>query len=779
MASLALDQHYIPLPATSLVGRSRELARITGMLTRPETRLVTLTGPGGVGKTRLALQIAHDIDRDLVGDVFAVLLANAPDADSVLPAIARTLGISQIESVPLERRIVDAIDDRRILLILDNAEHVASDLTFLSELLGRCPNLKILVTSRVMLRLSAELVLPIEPLGTTSAGSDELAPATSLFIERARAVRPDLSFTPGEIRAIEDICQQLDGLPLAIELAAPRTRVLAPIALRDRLSERLPMLVGGPRDAPERHQTLRATLLWSHDLLNDDERVLFRRLAIFRNGTPYDAVEPVCNVNGDLGTGVDEVLAALVDHSLVRIVERPATGPRVRMLHTIREFAHEQLVQSGEVDTLEQAHATWFANLVIGQPEVTWRTGTPELRAWMLRHEPDLENLNSTIARVTDMGDTVLAVRVMNGLVSFWLELGQTRDARAWTQRLLPFADQAPAEIRMRYYYMAAVMAMVYDALDEALPHARTALALAEASDDDRFIANCQNLLGTVQWNTGNAEEGEQLKRAAVETIRRTGDDLGGAMFIAQIGEHLTESGEYDRAERLLREAMPAIARYRPDAAPLFQGSLVPLALQRGALDEAGELLEGSLVYHRDPPHRQPFAMAERFFDAARLAARRGIPEHGARLYGMALPIFERSGFKHHSAKSPLVATVEEELRARIDAASLDREAAIGRTMTIPEAIDLALEVARMRSISSAAEPAPECANHGLTSRQREILRLLATGKSNAAIAETLYISERTVTTHLTRIYDRLGVSTRTEAIARAGQLGLLSPPRT
>lgn len=780
MASLALDQHHVPLPSTSLVGRSNELARIVEMLVRPDVRLVTLTGPGGVGKTRLALQVAHDIDRELSGEVHLVLLANAPDAGAILPAIARVLGDSQVESMPLERHIADTIGDHRMLLILDNAEQVAEHMTVISTLLQACPNLTVLVTSRVMLRLSAEHVFPVEPLPTAVSSRNDLAPATSLFIERARAVHPDLPLEPDDIEAIDNICRALDGLPLAIELAAARTRFLSPIALQDRLAERLPILVGGPRDAPERHQTLRATLTWSHDLLSDEERMLFRRLAVFRNSAPYDAVEPVCNADGALDNRTEELLTSLIDHSLVRIVDRPAIGTRVRLLHTIREFAQEQLDGSGEADLLADAHARWFARLVTDQPEATWRTGTPELREWTTRHEPDLDNLNAALELLRHGEEKGLAVQMLNGLVSFWLELGQTRDARAWTQHLLPYVENLSPDVQAGYFYMAAIMAMVYDELDEALSHARQSLALGEEVRDARFVANCQNLVGTLLWTMGDAEEGERLKRAAVETMRSTGDGLGGAMFIAQMGEHYVESGVYDRAEELIREALPDIEQYRFDAAALFRGTLVPLAIRRGALDEAGELLEASLIYHREPPHRQPFAMAERLCDTARLASMRGLPQLGARLFGAAVPIFERGGLTQHTTRGRIVTPVRQELEGILGTEKLEREVAAGKRMSIANAIELALDIACMRTEQTHGEPKqPTDIDDGLTDRQREVLRLLAEGKSNAVIAEALFISDRTVTTHLTRIYDRLGVTTRSEAIARANQIGLARSDRT
>lgn len=775
MQSIEIDNQQIPLPATSFVGRAEDVVRLSDLLVRPDVRLVTMIGPGGVGKTRLALQIAHEIDRDVVGDIHLVLLANTTDADAVPAAIARAVNATPIGSLPVERRIIDTIADRRALLILDNAEQIAEDLAILPTLIGACPNLTILVTSRVMLRLSAEHVFQVEPLPTASTDEQLWAPATSLFVERAQAVRPDLALTPGNIRAIDDICRQVDGLPLAIELAAARTRFLSPVILKERLSARLHLLIGGPRDAPERHRTLRATLTWSHDLLSTGERLLFRRLAVFENGGPYDAVGPVCNATGDLGSDVEEILSSLVDHSLVRIIDRPATGPRVRLLHTIREFAHEQLTSSGERDALRSAHARWFADLVNTTPEETWRTGTAELRGWTLRHLPDLDNFSLALETLMVQQDHAAAIGMVAELSQFWVELGNFRAGREWSRRLMPYAGEASIEAQARMYRMAGALALDNDVTDEALTYTRRALTLSEQLGNARLIANCQNLLGVLYWRMGQPDEGERLQRAAIETIRSTPAHLGGEMIAAQLAGQLLTAGEPDRAEPLLRQALPVIETFRPDALPLFQGLMAHLALLRNNLDEAGFYLERSLQYHREPPHRLPLDLSGRLMHISDLAARRNAPEYAARLYSAAEVICDRLGYTMADNEKIDEQRIKTLIRDAIGDEQLAVEFAAGRAMSIPESIEMALGVSRMRSETQTPGTPSESAHDDiLTPRERDVLTLLTEGRSNAAIAEELFISQRTVTTHLSRLYAKLDVSTRTEAIFAARRMGLV-----
>lgn len=776
MNPVAIDNHHIPVPTTSLVGRDDELTRLMTLLTRPDVRLVTLMGPGGVGKTRLALQVAHDIDRDIVGPVRLVLLANVTDGADIVPAIARALRGSRLDALPADEEIFATIGDDPMLLILDNAEQIADQLTFLADLINRCPRLTVLVTSRVMLRLSAEHVVTLDPLPTASPGHGQLAPATALFVDRARLVRPDLELTDENILAIDKICQQVDGLPLAIELAAARTRFLSPVALHERLTERLAMLVGGPRDAPERHRTLRATLSWSHDLLTAEERTLFRRLGVAINGIPYDAVEPICNSAGDLGYQVPELLESLVDHSLVRIDDGPDTGPRVRLLHTVREFAEEQLDESGETDAIRRAHAMWFAGMIIDTPITTWGTGRPELRRWTLRHLPDLPTFSTVLKRLMQWGEHVMALKMTSQLISFWGEIGHNREAMEWTSKVMPYVDEVPVEDRAHFFFKAALVLHMAERIDETLEFATRSLELYEQLGVPRWIANTQNMVANLQWQIGNPEDGERYHRMAIETSAESGSIIGVAMFKAQFADRLVERERYDEAAQLLDEAQPVIERERPGAVPMIHGSRALLNLKAGRVDAAARHMRQSLDYYRTPPIRRPDLLAELLLYTSDLASRRGVGNEGAIILGAAAKLVDEIGMKSSKGFNQEEARLRAVLEAQLGADRYAEQFHRGQATPISDVVALAIDVCdRIPSEVPAAEPA-QAIEDDLTPRERDVLKLLVAGKSNAAIADELFISQRTVTTHLTRLYAKLDVTSRTEAISTALRMGLVTP---
>ncbi|HYI23931.1 MAG TPA: response regulator transcription factor, partial [Thermomicrobiales bacterium] len=449
---------------------------------------------------------------------------------------------------------------------------------------------------------------------------------------------------------------------------------------------------------------------------------------------------------------------------------------RVRMLNTVREFAREQLRISGEEPALRMAHARWFANQVTSTPPSTWRTGTEALAAWTGRNLPDADNFSLAVAHLYEHGDHETVLRVVTWLVPFWLEIGQLQEGAKWTPKVEPFAGNAPDDLQAHYFRMAAAMAMKDDRNDVAVQYATRALDAARKVDDLRLLANCQNHLGQMYWRAGDPVSGERYQMEAIETIRRDPDPLGGALFAAQIAEWLVGTNELDRAESLLREALPAIAAERPGALPIAQGTMADVMLGRGNLDEASIWLERSLDYHLEPPHRLPSMLAGRLLSAASLAIQRGEMEAAARFVGSSMAIGHRLGLVFDKATNAEVSRLLEPIRIELGPDQTSAQVRAGKQRSTAETLASAIAICRLRLAAPPVTPIVATAEGDLTPREREVLALLAEGLSNAAIADALSISERTVTTHLSRLYAKLDVSTRSEAISLAMRTGLAFP---
>ena len=776
MALTALESQSISPPATSLVGRADDLAQLQHLLAEPGVRLVTLLGPGGVGKTRLALHLLQDIATTCTLEPCVVLLSTSSTEDEAVATIARALGVPYAERQLAPRVIADAIGQRPMLLLLDNVEQLATQLDLLPGLLAACQGLRIVTTSRVPLRFSAERIFPVDPLSTTATSGFQ-APAVDLFIERAQAVHPNLDLSPSSLAAIEEICQRLDGLPLAIELAAARTRFLPPTTLLERLSPRLQVLDGGPRDAPERHRTLRATISWSYDLLNPEERLVFERLSVFSNGGPLDAVAAVGNPAGDISQPIEGIVEALVDHSLVRLNVNHGQ-PRFRMLHTIREFAQETLSARVDAGEVRLAHALWFADLVLNEPASTWRTGTPEQRQWIACALPDASNFSLALKTLVHHQRFDLAVGMAGTLITYWIDSGQIREAQQWMQVLAPHIDGASLAHQAHFRRMQAVMYMHRNDHAHAMVAAQQAIELNRELANPRMAANNQHLLGQILWAAGRDEEAEATTRSAMAAMVASGDPLGGALYASQLADGLMQRGNFVEAERLLLHAVPIVAEHRPGALPLVHGSLGVLNLLRDDLDQASDYLEKSLVYHGTPPYQTPLLLACRLESIAFLASRRGHHLEALHLLGTATALLERHGGLMDQVwlndQARLLADAGKVLSPEEIAAAQIRGAAT--LSDLPRALELARTMLSLRTTSSpnVQSTVVPALDEQLTPREIDVLKLLASGRSNPAIAEALFISPRTVTTHLSRLYAKLGVNTRTEAVAAGMRLGLI-----
>jgi predicted ATPase/class 3 adenylate cyclase len=561
--SLDARPNNLPTQLTSFVGRDEQVAEVVRLM--ESARLVTLTGPGGTGKTRLSLQVAAEIAGDQADGATFVALATIADPDLVTSAIATTLGLPDAGGKPLRDRLVEHLRDRQHLLILDNFEQVASAAPLLSDLLREAPRLRILVSSRVALRISGEQEYPVPPLelpahGNAEATSSEQVAgneAVRLFVDRARLVRPDFVLDDSNAGAVAEIVSRLDGLPLAIELAAARSRLLSPGAMLPRLERRLDLLAGGMRDLPERQQTLRGAIAWSHDLLEPAERRLFARFSVFVGGAELAEAEAVCGPASEVGRDVLDGLEALVDHSLIRQVERVGE-PRFFMLGTIRDFAVEQLAASGEQEALRRRHALAYLGLAErAAPSLT----TSDQRTWLDRLARDHDNLRAAHGWAIEKDDAAVGLRLVTALWRFWQIRGYLFEGRSRADAAIAIPGARDAGET----YLAAVDAsggLCYWLADFRCAEARyeEVLAVRRAGGDKRAVAEALYNLGFTQlFFREDVERARKLSEEALALFREAGEERGTAKALWALGNVASYQNDPAAARRYCEEAIPIL----------------------------------------------------------------------------------------------------------------------------------------------------------------------------------------------------------------------------
>jgi predicted ATPase/class 3 adenylate cyclase len=653
-----LDATNLPIAASPLLGRETELDELVALLSNG-SRLVTVTGPGGTGKTRLALQAASELVGRPRDGVFWVPLAPLGDPGLVLPAVGEALGAGD--------NVATYLRDREVLVLLDNAEHVLAAAEDLGALLAASPRLRLLVTSRSPMHVSGEREYPLEPLRPEGAAA--------LFCERAKSVGRDLA--PDS--TVAEICSRLDGLPLAVELAAARTKLLDPATLLARLDERLPLLTGGPRDAPERQRTLHATIEWSHDLLDEDAKALFRRLAVFAGGFSLDAAELVCEAELDS-------LAALVDMSLVK-----ATGEaRFLMLETIREYAGKRLAESGEADATARRHAEYFARLADELYEARQHPG--EAAAASVRLEAEHPNFRAGLAWARAAGEGATQLRILTSGGTIFLR-GSQREFRELVEDALQLGTddvrlQAQAEATLAF---TAYRQGDYSGSREA---GLRALALAEQAGDFRVIGTALNYLSSIELAEGDIEEARRLLEQANEAYRVGGNERGVAVTLINLGDAELRAGAFTEA---LDVTLEAIALLRPFGDPTTMHvallNIATASVQLDRLEEAETHGRESLEIVRDIGDLVGISCCLRVFAA--VAARRGQGERAARLLGAAERVRAAIDLSLEPSEEALHADIVARLEQLLSPDRLSEALEDGKALSSQAAIELALAAHR------------------------------------------------------------------------------------
>jgi predicted ATPase len=565
MGEAVADAHGAPSPRqlpsqrNTLVGRERELQAAKNLLMQDDIRLITLTGPGGTGKTRLAVQLAEDVAEQFAGGVWFAGLASILDPGLVVSAIAQALEVRVSQNRPLVEDMKEHLRrSPRTLLLLDNFEHVLAAAPVVTELLGASRALKILVTSRAALHVYGEQEFHVPPLALPDPSSQcplELLseyPAVALFVQRARAVKPGFALGEDNAAPVVQICARLDGLPLAIELAAARVKVLTPAAILGRLESRLRLLTGGARDLPERQQTLRGAMDWSHELLTGEEQKLFRRLSAFVGGFTLEAAEAVADAGADLDLDVFDGVASLVDKSLLLQTGESAGEARFGMLGTIREYGLERLAASGEEPSTRRAHAAYF--LVMAEDGAPHMAGGAEQAQWLERFFAEHDNIRSALGWLTRTGNADWGLRLARALYQFWLEHAHPTEGREWIAALLKLPGGSGA-MRMRALAVAAALCNRQGDFASALEVTRESLAIAREQEDRSAIAASLNSLAVTQFLLGNHSAAKESCADALRAWEDLGEPASAARILSNLADISKAEGEYARARDLHQEA--------------------------------------------------------------------------------------------------------------------------------------------------------------------------------------------------------------------------------
>jgi predicted ATPase/DNA-binding CsgD family transcriptional regulator len=778
------------------------------------TRLLTLTGVGGAGKTRLALEVARDLAGAYQDGVWLVELAPLSEGTLVPQAVARAMKIREQPGRPLADTLTEALHKKATLLVLDNCEHLADPVAHLADtLLDSCSHLRVLTTSRETLEVEGGVVWRVSSLSTPDTdrlpADGELMryDAVRLFVERTRLKLSAFEITPQNATAVAEVCRKLEGIPLAIELAAARMDVLTAQQIAQRLDRALGLLTGG-RAADHRHRTLRATLDWSHELLSEPERKLFGRLSVFAGGWTLEAAEAVGEGDGIEEGDVVELFLMLVDKSLV-VSEAEEGGFRYGMLEPVRQYAQEKLEESGETQAMKRAHAEYFIALAEEAEPRLWGSGD---KAWFYRLEAEHDNMRAALFWTVEHEEAELALRLSGALRWFWRARGYHGEGRRWLERALSEEGRTSAEARAKALDGVGWLASEQRDIDRVEAVAQEGLKLCnEAGIGGVILADFKNLLGEAAWLRGDHERAAELFEEGLVLHREARNTRGIAWSVCSLAVVSSELGDYERAKELYEEGV-ALAREMGGALPLAD-LLISLGYEyllegdheraRALNEEAAQLYrkrgsKGGLRYAIDnlgwaalvredherakALHEESLVLCKEIGDKdigsasveglACSAASRGEAQRAARLYGAAAMLREAVAYLQTPRERALGEPYLAAARSRLSDAEWEMAFAEGQAMSFEEAVEYALSAEEVRP---PAPPAPEQPSTGarqleLTRREKEVAALVAQGLTNRQIASELVLSEHTVHRHVAGILKKLDLHSREQVASHLAE---------
>lgn len=705
--------HNLPVQRTAFIGREREVDALSQLLSRPDVHLVTLTGPGGIGKTRLALQVADKMADQFHGGICFVSLSSIHDPGLIASAIAQVIGIRETGNKSPEHHLMEYLGglSQPMLLVLDNFEHLVSVADIVAQMLTAGPKLQVLVTSQAPLHIYGEHEFPVPPLELPNLKAipnlEKLSrlPAIALFLERAQAVKRQFVLEKENAVAVATICARLDGLPLAIELAAARIKLLSPSAMLARLESRLNLLTGGARDLPTRQQTLRNTVEWSYGLLNPDEQTLFRRLSIFSGGCTLEAVEAVCNTKGDLGLDVLDGMASLVDKSLAQQVEHVDKEARFIMLSTIREYALERLTDSNDESATRRAHAAYY--VVLAEEGAEGIAAQPE---WLERFDVEHENFRLAIDYLITNGDAEWAMRLGTALFRFWETREHLTEGREAIGRILAMAGAAERpKLRARLLFAAAVLAATQGDYNSAGPLFEESLETCARLNDQRGVAVALNALAVNARECGELASSSQLFEQCLAIWRQVGDPGSIARALSNLSSVMKSRGEYERAFSLYNECLTMFRQAGDSTGVAWTlDYLGDLARERADLVTARSYCEQSLSEFRRL--HDSWGIASTICDLASLSCDEGDNAEALRLYGEGIKLFKELGHKRGIARALECLAVNASAQSKAEkalhlagaAAALREQLGVPLLRSEQNRLEKALEFAR-RTLGNAA----------------------------------------------------------------------------